>query len=67
MKIAVEAWPFVVKPRKNADVETCRQLGPSDIRVLEDGETVRVIDVSRAPPLATHVLMIDSSSSRNVT
>jgi len=59
----VEAWPFVVNAKKPAYEQACRNLGASDLRIVEGGQEVRVLEVVRALPLTTQLLMIDSSGS----
>jgi len=44
----VEAWPFVVKAKKPAYEQACRDLGASDLRIVEGGQEVRVLDAGNA-------------------
>jgi len=59
----VEAWPFVVRPEKEKYREHCKLLGPADVGITENGRPVRVVSVVQAPPVSTHALVIDASSS----
>ena len=59
----VESWPFLVLPKKKAYADVCAMLARDQIRVLDGGQEARIVSVDSAPPLATHVLLLDTSSS----
>jgi hypothetical protein len=60
---AVEAWPFVVVPRKPGGESRCLDVGPQDLVVTDGGEPGRILSVDDAIPVTTQVLMLDTSDS----